>query len=132
MSTLNVANIQSLTTSTLPVIKNSAGTEVGQFARAWALLDGTGTASRTGNFNVSAITDNGTGHYTLTFATALPNANYCAVASGCLNNSGDTSITSIFMFDFTTTTIKLKTFRLQSNTATPRDFEQISVAIFGD
>ncbi len=132
MSTLNVANIQSLTTSTLPVVKNSAGTEVGQFARAWALLDGTGTPSRTGNFNVSGITDNGTGHYTLTFANALPNANYCAVASGILDPSGDTSISSVFAFDFTTTTIKLKTFRLQSSAAVPRDFEQISVAIFGD
>ena len=111
MSTLNVANIQSLTTSTLPVVKNSAGTEVGQFARAWALINGTGTASITANFNVSSIADNGTGEYTFTFATALSNANYSAVASGCLNASGDTSITSIFPFDFTTTTIKIDTFR---------------------
>ena len=132
MSTLNVANIQSLTTNTLPIVKNSAGTEVGQFARAWALINGTGTASITANFNVSSIADNGTGEYTFTFATALSNANYSAVASGCLNASGDTSITSIFPFDFTTTTIKIDTFRLQSNAAVPRDFEILSFAIFGD
>ena len=101
-------------------------------AKAWALLQGSGTASRTGFYNVSGITDNGTGHYTLTFATALTNANYSAVASGCLLNSGSTEIVSMSLFDFTTTTIKLKTFRLQSSAAVLRDFEQISVAIFGD
>ena len=55
MSTLNVSTIQSLSTSTVPVIKNSAGTEVGQFVKAWGTFDGTATVGTLSTFNFSSI-----------------------------------------------------------------------------
>ena len=51
-------------------------------ARAWVNFNGSGTVSVTASGNVSSITDNGTGNYTVNFTTAMPDANYCAVASG--------------------------------------------------
>ena len=75
MSTLNVETIQSISSGP-PVFKNSSGTEKGRFVRAFCRLNGTGTASITSDFNVSGITDHGTGDYTITFANALPDANY--------------------------------------------------------
>lgn len=45
-------------------------------ARAWVNFNGTGTVAINGSGNVSSITDNGAGDYTVNFATALPNANY--------------------------------------------------------
>tara|TARA_R100001509_G_scaffold162982_1_gene136084 strand:- start:118 stop:600 length:483 start_codon:yes stop_codon:yes gene_type:complete len=51
-------------------------------ARAWVNFNGTGTISITASGNVSSLTDNGTGNYTINFTTAMPDANYCAVASG--------------------------------------------------
>ena len=44
--------------------------------RAWLNLNGTGTVAIRGSGNVSSITDVGTGIYTVTMATALPDINY--------------------------------------------------------
>jgi uncharacterized protein (AIM24 family) len=44
--------------------------------RAWVNFDGTGTVAIRASGNVSSITDNGTGDYTVNFTTALPDANY--------------------------------------------------------
>ena len=44
--------------------------------RAWVNFNGTGTVAIRGSGNVSSITDNGTGDYTVTMATALPDINY--------------------------------------------------------
>ena len=50
--------------------------------RAWVNFDGTGTPAIRGSGNVSSITDNGTGAYTVNFSTAMPDANYCTNATG--------------------------------------------------
>lgn len=50
-------------------------------ARAWCDLDGTGTATVDASGNISSVTDNGTGDYTLTFTTALPDTNYNCVVT---------------------------------------------------
>jgi hypothetical protein len=44
--------------------------------RAWVNFNGTGTVAIRASGNVSSITDNGSGDYTVNFATALPDANY--------------------------------------------------------
>jgi hypothetical protein len=44
--------------------------------RAWVNFNGTGTVTINGSGNVSSITDNGTGDYTINFTTAMPSANY--------------------------------------------------------
>jgi hypothetical protein len=46
-------------------------------AKAWVKFKGTGVVAINDSFNVSSITDNGTGDYTVNFASALPNADYC-------------------------------------------------------
>lgn len=51
-------------------------------ARAWVNFNGTGTVAIRASGNVSSITDNGTGDYTVNFATAMPDANYSATGSG--------------------------------------------------
>jgi hypothetical protein len=53
------------------------GTLLEQFGcRAWVNFDGTGTVAIRASGNVSSITDNGTGDYTINFTTALTDANY--------------------------------------------------------
>ena len=49
--------------------------------RAWANFNGTGTVAIRASGNVSSITDNGTGDYTVNFTTALADANYSVVGS---------------------------------------------------
>ncbi len=50
--------------------------------RAWVNFNGTGTVAIRGSGNVTSITDNGTGDYTVNFTTAMPDANY-SVVFGC-------------------------------------------------
>ena len=47
--------------------------------RAWVNFNGTGTVAIRASGNVSSITDNGTGNYTVNFTTAMVDANYSAV-----------------------------------------------------
>lgn len=59
-------------------------------ARAWVNFNGTGTVAIRASGNVSSITDNGTGDYTVNFTTAMPDANY-SVLFGFATSYGITS-----------------------------------------
>ena len=63
--------------------------------RAWVNFNGTGTVAIRASGNVSSITDNGTGNYTVNFATSMPDADYVVSASGA---GGDESV-FIFLND---------------------------------
>jgi hypothetical protein len=56
-------------------------TEQGQLCKAWVNFNGTGTVAIRASYNVSSITDNGTGDYTVNFTTALADVNYSALVS---------------------------------------------------
>lgn len=56
------------------VVKNHPGV-----AKAWVKFDGTGTPAVAVSHNVSSITDNGTGDFTVNFTTAFSSGDYCAV-----------------------------------------------------
>ncbi len=49
--------------------------------RAWVNFNGTSTVAIRGSGNVTSITDNGTGLYTVNFTTAMPDASYTTVGS---------------------------------------------------
>ncbi len=60
-----------------PALGN-VGTAPVYAARAWVNFNGTGTVAIRASGNVSSITDNGTGNYTVNFTTAMSDANYAA------------------------------------------------------
>jgi hypothetical protein len=62
--------------------------------RAWVNFNGTNTVSIRASGNVTSITDNGTGDYTVNITTAMPNANYSAVFS-CQESGGAADFVSI-------------------------------------
>jgi hypothetical protein len=59
-------------------------------ARAWVNFNGTGTVAIRASGNVSSITDNGAGDYTVNFTTAMPDAN-CSVAGSAKEADSGTS-----------------------------------------
>lgn len=67
----------------------SATTYAAFDCRAWVNFNGTGTVAIRASGNVSSITDNGTGTYTVNFTTAMPDTNYASFASA-LSTSGRT------------------------------------------
>lgn len=86
MSTLITATVKS-NSSSPPAFQNTSGTEIGTLCRAWVNFNGTGTVANRASFNVSSITDNGVGDYTVNFTTALADANYVAIASSAQTSS---------------------------------------------
>ena len=84
MSTLKVTDIQSYGTGFNDVVsfQNASGTENGKMCRAYVQFDGgTGTPGQpdvtiSSSFNVSSVTDNNTGDYTITFTNSMVDANY--------------------------------------------------------
>ena len=60
---------------------NASGSAPIYACRAWVNFNGTGTVAIRASGNVSSITDNGTGNYTVNFTTAMPDVNYDACHS---------------------------------------------------
>jgi hypothetical protein len=60
--------------------------------RAWVNFNGVGTIAIRASGNVSSLTDNGTGDYTLNFATGLVDNNYAAIFSGMRDSDNNGSL----------------------------------------
>jgi hypothetical protein len=130
--TLTATTIQN-DTSSPPTFRNST-VEIGQLCRAWVNFNGTGTVAIRSSFNVSSITDNGTGDYTVNFTTAMPNINYAYNVSSSstgvawvynpqLNNStGGTLVAP--------TTSACRFVLLNSNATAYQDNAYINVAVY--
>ena len=111
-------------------------TEVARFdsipsysARAWVNFNGTGTVAIRASGNVSSITDNGTGDYTVNFATAMPDANYSAVMGWRVFSSAN--IRAGGFNNYTTSSVDVYGgYRGGSSAFTAEDATFVSVAIF--
>jgi hypothetical protein len=57
--------------------------------RAWVNFNGTGTVAILGSGNVSSVTDNNLGDYTISFVTAMSDTNYAVVASAAGSGGSD-------------------------------------------
>jgi hypothetical protein len=57
-------------------------------AKAWVNFNGPGTVAIREDYNVSSITDNGTGDYTVNFTNAMANASYALSGSAGSGSSG--------------------------------------------
>jgi hypothetical protein len=78
LSTLRVDAIQNRT--------GGSAISVPGAAKAWVNFNGSGTVAIRAQFNVSSITDNNVGDYTVNFATAMSSTTY-SVATGALGST---------------------------------------------
>ena len=97
-------------------------------AKMWVNFDGTGTIASRDSFNLSSLTDNGTGDYTATFTNAMGNANHAPQGVG--QNSASTGLGLMYNpFSVTTTNTQMK---YVNNDAAARDSGQNHVLTNGD
>jgi hypothetical protein len=80
MSTLRVNTIQNQPGTGAPSIDG--------LAKAWVNFNGTGTVAIRASFNVTSITDNGTGDYTVNFTVAMSDTSYATSGSCNTSNNG--------------------------------------------
>lgn len=126
MSTLRVSTIQDTAgsnSSTPAAIANG-------IAKAWVNFNGTGTVAIRAQYNVSSITDNGTGDYTVNFTTALAAADYCAAVASS-NNSNTNIAEGTASYNHATGSCSVITLNVNTGSGTVLiDRALISVAIF--
>jgi hypothetical protein len=115
---------------------NASGSAPVYACRAWVNFNGTGTVAIRASGNVSSITDNGTGDYTVNFTTAMQDANYSVVAT-VSHNWVDTasSLHSVVERDTTGTrtasAVRVQSIRVNSGLASVTvDSLNVNVAIF--
>lgn len=108
---------------------NASGSAPVYACRAWVNFNGTGTVAIRASGNVSSITDNGTGDYTVNFTTAMPDANYSAPIS-CSDVSGSGSLIVMAKQPSPQSTTSLTLAARQGNTGNSIDLPFIYAAIF--
>lgn len=117
------AQIGSLTTA--------SGSAPSYSARAWVNFNGTGTVAIRASGNVSSITDNGTGDYTVNFTVAMPDANYDVSGSCSWVTSG---WGNLFMLDtilMSTTAVRCRTMNAgQAASFVLQDSFTVTVSVF--
>jgi hypothetical protein len=97
-------------------------------ALAWVNFNGTGTVAIRSSYNVSSITDNGTGNYTVNFSTALSDANYSfSLTAGTI--SGNYLAATPYTNNPTTTQLQFNTVNFSSSTV---DALYVTVSVFGN
>ena len=124
---LALTTLKSNATGTPTVFQDGSGTEIIQGCTAWVNFNGTGTVAIRDSFNVSSITDNGVGDYTVNFASAMANTNYCAVAQSLYNGVAYTVMSGPTPYSVNSATYY--SLRISDGVLIDSDFVQI--AIFG-
>ena len=129
MSTLKVDTIQNTSAqySSTPL-----QIEQGR-AKAWIHFDGQDTVAIRDSFNVSTLTDNGTGDYTISFTTAMANTNYAVATTQPAQHNFTQAILGIEQDHsnaFATGSIRVQSVKTGNNSAVDRDVQ--CVVIHGD
>ena len=97
--------------------------------RAWVNFNGTGTVAIRASGNVSSITDNGTGDYTVNFTNAMPDGNYAVSVNGRISSGAiGVLLANANAFASNATTFCRMTIGVDNSVQLDGDF--VNVAIF--
>lgn len=100
-------------------------------AKAWVNFNGSGTVAIRDSFNVSSITDNGTGLYSVNFTDSMPNANFCPVTAG-RRTSATYQDSVVSIHTGTALTTSLVNVGCTNGAGGAEDFDYVCVAILCD
>lgn len=108
-------------------ITTTTGSAAYYAARAWVNFNGTGTVAIRASVNVTSITDNAVGNYTVNFTTAMPDASYVTVGScGPVGNYAVVGLGATY----TTTQVQFETNYQLNGSPTNTDFATVCIAVF--
>tara|TARA_R110001632_G_scaffold227498_1_gene362033 strand:- start:22 stop:429 length:408 start_codon:yes stop_codon:yes gene_type:complete len=131
-SQLKVDTLTGVTTAGSIVVTgegNSTTTNLQQgLAKAWIHFQGTSTAAINDSFNISGLTDNGTGNYTVTILNDMVNVSYsspCAASDSGITNSD----TMVNPYTWATGSVSIGT---NNNSGTLVDRSDTNITIHGD
>ena len=122
MSVIKANNITNVAGS-IPTVKGQQ-----LIPTAWVNFNGTSTVAIRDSENVSSISDNGTGQYSVTFTTTMSDANYAAVTAGMTPVAGDGKATGTYTFNHTATTCSITNL---NNSDSFQDVGGLSLVVMG-
>lgn len=119
---------QETATSTVTVVAPGTQHFHPSACKCWVVFNGTGVAAIGASRNVTSLTDNGTGTYTITIATDFSSAAYCVVATGTVIATDATND------HCQAVDIAAGSFRIdcEDSGGTNTDFAIVNAACFGD
>ena len=100
---------------------------------AWANISQTGTQTKEDSYNVTSITDNGTGRTIFTFSTAAVNNDYAVMCSSGNRNSTTTSSRAQNLDgELSTTSCRIRNFLLSGTSDQNIDDSLVTITIISD
>jgi hypothetical protein len=130
MSTLTVTNVKATNIQDSAGANGSTPAQISQgIAKAWVNFDGTGTPAINDSFNVTSITDNGTGDYTIVIETDMGNGNYTIAGTASDEDSTTGYINAPFMSAPVAGSFRIST---DGHAGSVQDVTHVSCVIFGD
>jgi hypothetical protein len=129
INNINGANISTGNIAAARIVDalNASGSAPIYACRAWVNFDGTGTPAIRASGNVSSITDNGAGDYTVNFTTALSDSNYCSAMAISFDLAVSTAITTAKVVSQSTTSQRILS---QANTGNGADSVYFAISFF--
>lgn len=128
-TTLGAGDAANITTGALAAARiatalNAAGTAPFYTCRAWVNFNGTGVIAIRASGNVTSVTDNGTGDYTINFTTEMADTNYAVVGAVGPASAGGECLNPVTL---ATNNVRLSTTNQSTGLL---DRENVNVAIF--
>ena len=112
-------------------LSTASGSAPSFSARAWVRFDGDGGATINGSANVSSVTRNAAGRYTVNLTTAISDANYTVTTSGALGATNtDMRDDSVRAQQFTTTNFVLCCNSRRASETACVDFKIVCASLF--
>ena len=121
MSTLKADTIQSTSGGAATLTKQTA-------AKHFCVFDGTSTAAVDTSFNNSSLTDNGTGHYTITVTNAFSSIHFALTGATVGNNEAYNYIGT----DATVKTASTADFKCWQYDGNVNDTDTVDIVSHGD
>ncbi len=113
----------------------TGGINQARIAKAWANIDGSQAAASMiqSSYNISSMTDHGTGIYSFNFSTAMADANYTVTTGIGYVVDSATAVACVLIQNNTTALIKVRTRYINaSGNATDYDYNTVGIQVFGN
>ena len=125
MSTIKADNI-----ATLAGVSTSMANAVNGSAKAWVNFNGSGTVAIRQSYNVSSITDNSNGDYTVNFSTAFADTNYAPIVTVSRGNNENELYPNLAGTSRSPSTGSIRMYLRNPFSSAAEDSDNVNVAIF--
>jgi hypothetical protein len=138
-SILKVDELQGITSAGDITITSEGGAATQSLqqglAKAWATMNATGTAALRDSFNVSGLTDNGTGDFSFAYSNNLATADAYTAGGMVANTSASNTTYTLAPYSSSTLTTSSSRYSMRYNTASAEgvaDYAYGATTMHGD